>query len=109
MDAKSRANFINSIANGQNIPCPKCNTLNEADSKFCVACGTPLEKKAEDINVPFVPVRKMEEEKEVIDNKEPVKKVAPIQEYKEPESVFAKGLPVWDIEPPQVMVRRRRK
>ena len=109
MDAKSRANFINSIASGQNIPCPKCNTLNEADSKFCASCGTPLEKKTENTNVPFAPVKKVEEEKKVVDNKEPVKKVAPIQEYEESESVFAEGLPSWDIEPPQVMVRRKRK
>lgn len=24
MDAKSKANFINSVAAGTNIPCPKC-------------------------------------------------------------------------------------
>lgn len=109
MDAKSRANFINSIASGQSVPCPKCNTLNEADSKFCASCGTPLGKKVENNNVPFAPVKKVEEVKKVVENKEPVEKAAPIQEYKEPESVFAEGLPAWNIEPPQVMVRRKRK
>ena len=29
--------------------------------------------------------------------------------YEEPEYAFAKGLPNWNIEPPQVMVRRRKK
>lgn len=109
MDAKSRANFINSVASGQNIPCPKCNTLNEADSKFCASCGTPLEKKVESNNVPFAPVKKVEEVKKVVDTKEPVKKVKPVEVYKEPESVFAEGLPAWNVEPPQVMVRRKRK
>ena len=32
-----------------------------------------------------------------------------IEKYIEPASVFADGLPPWDIVPPQVMVRRRRK
>ena len=42
MEAKSRANFINSVVGGKKIPCPKCNTLNEAGSRFCITCGTPL-------------------------------------------------------------------
>ena len=41
MDAKSKANFINSVAAGTNIPCPKCGASNKADSKFCV----PVAKK----------------------------------------------------------------
>ena len=108
-DANSRANFINSIAGGQKILCSKCNTLNEADSKFCASCGTPLEKKMEDNNIPFAPVKKVAEATKPVENKEFVKRVTPIQEYKEPENVFAKGLPEWNIEPPQVMVRRKRK
>ena len=55
MDAKSRANFINSVASGQNVPCPKCNTLNEANSKFCASCGSSLEKEMENTNIPFTP------------------------------------------------------
>lgn len=108
MDAKSRANFINSIASGQKIPCPKCNTLNEEGSKFCESCGTSLEKKPESDNVPFA-LAKEEEVKKDIDTQEPVKMVKTVEEYREPESVFAKGLPAWNIEPPQVMVRRKRK
>lgn len=101
MDAKSRANFINSVASGQNVPCPKCNTLNEADSKFCASCGVSLEKKVEskDVDVPFSQVKKEEAPKVV------TKKV----EDEKAESVFAEGLPAWDIEPPQVMVRRKKK
>ncbi len=42
MDAKSNASFINSVASGQKIPCPNCNTLNDIDSLFCATCGTKL-------------------------------------------------------------------
>ena len=31
------------------------------------------------------------------------------EEYKEPVSVFAQGLPSWDVVPPQIMVRRKKK
>lgn len=109
MDAKSKANFINSIAGGQNIPCPKCNNLNEADAKFCTSCGTKLVRKIEEDNVPVTPLKKVEKVKQFEDNKELVNQTAPVQEYKEPESIFAEGLPSWNIEPPQVMVRRKRK
>ena len=109
MDAKSRANFINSVAGGQNIPCPQCGTLNEDDAKFCAACGTPLKKKAEE-EIPFMPVKKPEERKPAA---EPVKPVIPMaaaaEESGGPESAVAGGLPGWDIGPPQMMVRRKRK
>lgn len=84
MDAKTKANFINSVASGSQMECPKCGTVNEAGSNFCSTCGTVLEWSAP--------------------------KVQPktIEKYIEPESVFAKGLPAWSIEPPQVVVRRRR-
>ena len=42
MDAKSKANFINSVAAGTNIPCPKCGASNKADSKFCISCGEEI-------------------------------------------------------------------
>ena len=32
MDAKRKANFINAIATGEAMPCPKCGTNNKADS-----------------------------------------------------------------------------
>lgn len=124
MDAKTRANFINSVAGGQNIPCPNCNALNEPDSKFCAICGKPLVKKTEEAAatdskpedkavpnqaVPFQPIQKEASpvKKEVV--QEPVKKPVQRVVYQEPESVFAEGLPSWDVEPPQVMVRRKRK
>lgn len=105
MDAKARANFINSVAGGQKIPCPKCNNLNEPDSRFCAICGTELNKK--EAEIPFAPIKKVEEvKKEMV--KEPVKIVVP-EVVVEEKSVFAEGLPAWDIEPPQIMVRRKRR
>ena len=172
MDAKSKANFITSVAGGQGIPCPNCNTLNEADSKFCIACGTPLIQKKPENVVPFATAEPVQEptptsaaassqeptptpavapsqEKEPVPAAEPSqqpfptaepsqqqpfaaaepsrppvrprpvqsrtkqaeqpKSAAPTEKYVEPESVFAEGLPSWDIEPPQVVVRRKRR
>lgn len=34
MDAKMRADFVNSVASGQKVPCPVCNTLNDPDGSF---------------------------------------------------------------------------
>lgn len=172
MDAKSKANFINSVAGGQGIPCPNCNTLNEADSRFCIACGTPLSQKKPENAVPFAAAEPVQEptptsaaassqeptptpaaapsqEKEPVPAAEPSqqpfptaepsqqqpfaaaepsrspvrprpvqsrtkqaeqpKSAASTEKYVEPESVFAEGLPSWDIEPPQVVVRRKRR
>lgn len=93
MDAKSRANFINSVASGANVPCPKCGTNNKPDSKFCISCGAEITVPAEaQNNAPaFAPAQET-----------PAKAV----KYVEPANVFAQGLPDWSIEPPQVMVRR---
>ena len=91
MDAKSKANFINSVAAGTNIPCPKCGANNKADSKFCISCGEEIVVPKADNTPAFAPA------------KETPAKVA---KYVEPSSAFAEGLHAWSIEPPQVMVRR---
>lgn len=110
MDAKSKADFINSVAAGTVIPCPKCGTANESDSKFCISCGaelsTPQTPQAD------APAFEQVKEKETPAKETPVQetsaKVTPAQvsKYVEPNNVFAEGLPEWSIEPPQVMVRR---
>lgn len=94
MDAKSKANFINSVADGTNIPCPKCGASNKADSKFCISCGEELVVPKADNTPAFAPAQETP--------------VAPAKakKYVEPQSAFAEGLPAWSIEPPQVMVRR---
>ncbi len=95
MDAKSKANFINSVADGTTIPCPKCGSANKSDSKFCISCGIKLsvDKNSQASSSDFVQVNE---------------KKAPVNtfEYVEPNTVFAKGLPEWSVEPPQIMVRR---
>lgn len=93
MDAKSRANFINSVAAGTEISCPKCGARNESDSKFCIDCGAEITVPQANDTPAF------EQAKEAA---APAK--AP--KYVEPNNVFAEGLPEWSIEPPQVMVRR---
>lgn len=95
MDAKSKANFINSVANGSSIPCPKCGTANKSDSRFCISCGADI--TAHPNSQTSIPA--FEQVKGSETPAQPVK-------YVEPSTVFAEGLPDWSIEPPQVMVRR---
>lgn len=131
MDAKSKADFINSVGAGTVIPCPKCGTVNESDSKFCMSCGTnlsapqtpqtdgpafaPIEEKKTPVQVEEreTPMQVKEKETPVQAEKRETpmqaeEKAAPVQilKYVEPSNAFAEGLPEWSIEPPQVMVRR---
>jgi len=139
MDAKSKANFINSVASGQKIPCPNCNSLNRPDSSFCTFCGTklegiPIEAAREDPNTSTAYAQSNSEEIAVTTDPKNEIAFAPIQDevissaqqeekteavftplfMNEEEdsddttpSVFALGLPDWDIVPPQVVVRRK--
>lgn len=97
MDAKSKANFINSVAAGQTIPCPSCGTANEPDRKTCISCGAELSAPAASSDAPAFA--------QVSDDTQ--QKAAKNSKYAEPAPVFADGLPSWDIVPPQVVVRRR--
>lgn len=97
MDAKSKAKFINSIAEGKAIPCPQCNTANKPDAKFCTACGAKLITTSEQDDTPAsASVSENKQQPAVVKVKD-----------NEAKSVFAEGLPAWDILPPQVIVRRR--
>lgn len=91
MDAKSKANFINSVADGQTVPCPKCNTANKPGAEVCATCGTRLTKADTNDSPAFAPVSESYQHTAKDEDK----------------SVFADGLPAWDIVPPQIMVRRR--
>lgn len=78
-------------------------------TKFCEHCGNKLEKESENNSIPFASTKKWKKKK-TVDNKELVQAVKLVEEYKESESIFAEGLPTWgDIEPPQVIVMRKRK
>lgn len=96
MDAKSKADFINSVAAGEMVSCPICGKPNKIDNKFCIVCGAEL--KVSKNAAPDVPAF------ESVKEASPEKKKA---KYVEPNNVFAQGLPEWSIEPPQIMVRRR--
>ena len=186
MDAKMRADFVNSVASGQKVPCPVCNTLNDPDGSFCIACGHSLKiggyctmkqpdkqgfrfctvcgnkldeaestkssdpvtpqpaaapaqskaagqqpaapaqdvqrnmgKNASQVAPAFEPAKKTAAapiRKDPLIQSKPVRKKMAfnfaepeVEEYQEPVSVFAQGLPSWDVVPPQIMVRRKKK
>lgn len=124
MDAKQRAQFINAQKYQQQEPaeaairrCPKCNA--EVKGKFCSKCGTKYEEPGlketpafpaiEPEKIPEEPVAREEKKPEV--SKAAVFQQKPVQEAAEPEepSALAKGLPEWNLEPPAVVVRRKRR
>ncbi len=110
MDAKRRADFINSVAKEQQVPCPKCNTLNRSGAAFCKTCGAPLEKKdagQAPAQAAFAPANKETQKPASKPASKPVSK--PAVHYDEPDNVFAEGLPEWTVEPPMVAVRRKKK
>ncbi|MFQ8892996.1 MAG: hypothetical protein ACLR8H_11540 [Clostridium sp.] len=144
MDAKSKANFINSVASRQKIPCPVCSTLNEFDSKYCYMCGaqlinasvnpendevtskqctTSLEKvtktnetmnnaqKKDNTLAPFEPIEKSQMANDKAQTSKPAFDMFSVAETEEPEeiSTFAQGLPSWDVVPPQIVIRRKKK
>lgn len=162
MDAKSKANFINSVASRQKIPCPVCNELNEFDSRYCYMCGaqlinasanptndevtsqkltTTLEdvaktyeteiksesninsaEKKDNTSTAFEPIKETQMVNDNIEEKRSIKNTASkaskpafdvfsVAATEEPEevSVFAQGLPSWDLVPPQIVVRRKKK
>ena len=98
MDAKSKAEFINSVAVGKALVCKKCGAANEPDSMFCISCGAALKQEETKTEPAFGQAKE-----------EKTNTVAPVTvtAYDEPEAFFADGLPDWDIVPPQVVVRRR--
>lgn len=177
MDVNSSAEFINEVADGQKIPCPSCNTINEPNTRFCITCGTKLiqpvkaeeavkeeaqekvcfcpecgeklnegamfcascgtkliqyqepeaankeaasafeEAKQPETQSAFEETKQSEGPVAFEETKQPEasKKVA-FQMFAPPENVeddepspFAEGLPDWDIVPPSIMVRRKRR
>ena len=44
MDARSKASFVNAVADGQLLVCPNCQFGNPLDSRFCIKCGHQLKE-----------------------------------------------------------------
>ncbi|MCI9077898.1 MAG: zinc ribbon domain-containing protein [Lachnospiraceae bacterium] len=105
MDAKSRADFINSTAAGQIKVCPICQSGNNPDAAFCSVCGREL-KEPDTNNQDILPFTNVDEE--IAATQEDIPYIKPaIKNYHEPDNIFAKGLPEWSIEPPNLLVRRK--
>jgi len=111
MDAKSKADFINSFTSAETIPCPACGTNNKSDSRFCISCGNELTKAvAEEKSNSSAAFPQTSDETKV--SAEATEKAAdPVKVeqhvvYIEPSKAFALGLPEWSIEPPSVPIRR---
>lgn len=83
MDAKAKKPFKNSLANAPKAKCPACGKDNAAYRKACGFCGAALKTSAPSDDL--------------------------AQAGDESVSAFAQGLPAWDLEPPQLLVRRRRQ
>lgn len=139
MDAKLKANFINSVASGQKKPCPICYALNEINVATCFSCGYEFEDQknrnpASDFSEKKVWVMESQpvQEKSIQPTPEqtssaqnqpiqgtPTKAAPPQPAFEsasqmnvieeEEKNPLAQGLPAWDVVPPQVMVRRKKK
>ena len=134
MDARSKASFVNAVADGQLLVCPNCQFGNPLDSRFCIKCGHQLkENKPVDTTPAFAAVEEtsavsqspafasVEEtpavsqspafaavEEKAAKTKAPAFASVPVvQEEEEPKSAFAQGLPEWSLEPPMMVVRRK--
>lgn len=112
MNAKDRSNFINSVQNetAEKLVCSACGAEIMTGDKFCDNCGAEvginktesLREKASVNRVREPAVKLTEKVKQRVSNKQS-------EAYVEPANIFALGLPEWSIEPPQVVVRRKRK
>lgn len=116
MDLETKANVR---------PCPNCGTINVEDARFCQICGTRLEedKSVEEANgqeeekqqnnmegAAFVAINEETADKEVMASQEEKGDSVQVfieEDSDEEESVFAEGLPKWDIVPPEIVVRRK--
>lgn len=127
MNVMDRVNFINSVASGEVVICPSCGAQNKSGDTFCLTCGERLaskkqnsgsasssqtaDKSQETGSLPAsgeVAFKQVEDIPQKQGSKIPLAQVAEIPQEPEPIAVFAQGLPEWNIEPPQVFVKRRK-
>ena len=129
--ANEQTESLKEKSDGHGVTCPQCGNSNEPDSRFCFFCGNLLQKEAEEAAAPAqqplimsdavpptplqtVPVAAIITHKTssfpqenaldpITQEKTSVNEVA-----EKPTDAFAQGLPSWNLEPPQVVVRRKR-
>ena len=85
MDSKTRVKFINSISESSNNPANK-HTQKQPDEQIHTVQTSPNNSQKQNVKPILSPL-----------------------ETRENEEIFAQGLPSWDLEPPQVAVRRVRQ
>ncbi len=102
MSAKKRAAFINAVAEKKSIPCPSCNSANEPESRFCCVCGAQLPAPSSSADSSLSLSKTNEAAFGSINSSLQVSEQTP-------KGIFAEGMPEWNLEPPQVVVRRRRR
>lgn len=91
----SNSEEMNVSSSDKVLVCSVCKTENKAAAKYCITCGTALATP--------VPAQAFAS----ISNQEASINESESSPYKAPSTVFAEGLPKWDIIPPQVVVRKR--
>lgn len=117
----STANLVNQAADGHPV-CAQCNTVNDPGVRFCKTCGSKLEVSGAVGKSPAFPEKPSEyaaaksgaeaafpqKPSNTVSEKAGRETAAAMEPKAEPRSALAEGLPEWNIEPPQVMVRRKR-
>lgn len=104
MQGKTETDLINAAAAGKIKVCPNCQASNDVNAQCCTTCGSEFDmNEAPRGATPFAPVDEMAATAESRVNG----KVSARQERRA-SGVFAEGLPMWTLEPPQVVVRRKR-
>lgn len=86
------------------IVCQSCGLQMDKQEQTCPGCGTPVIKKSS--------TSIFTEIKEDNLRQGPLEEAATAEEVETTEEVkneLAKGLPDWNLEPPYIMVRRRKK
>lgn len=111
MEERTKADLINAAASGQCIVCPNCSVINRVDAEFCTNCGEKFRgneiQKTENVMENNVPFATIDKNLMVNDHTETEAASNLSQVSQETKGTFANGLPLWTLEPPQVMVRRK--
>lgn len=82
------------------VVCPKCGAVNQPGGKFCYKCGTNLTASKQ--------AAPPADQGKASPKASPKVEEITVQ-YEEPQCVFAEGLPDWSIEPPKIMIHRKKK